>query len=289
MTVRTYTVCPDKRFALACPMKYLEGKAGVMTIDSICAKPTSVGNVSRANTTASPSDPVELSVVIPCYQEATRIGKSLELIRDDLDRRGLGSWEVIVVDDGSTDGTAERADGLDPRVSVMRLPVNRGKGAAVRAGILRARGRYRLMTDADLATPIEELDRLMAAIQSGADIAIGRRTGPYSRVRQHQPWYRQLMGKIFNLTGRLMFGIPYQDTQCGFKLFTARAASEIFRRTRIDRFAFDFECILIARQLRLKIAQCYVLWNHVEGSRVRLFADSASMFFSLVRLRLGLY
>ncbi len=235
------------------------------------------------------TDQIELSVVIPCYQERDRILGSLRTICADLEGRGLTGWEVIVVDDGSSDGTADLVQGFDPRVQLIRFPVNRGKGAAVRAGMLAARGRFRLMTDADLATPFTEIDRLLKSVTSGADIAIGRRTGPHSRVQFPQPWYRQIMGKVFNLVGRLMFNVRYQDTQCGFKLFTEYSAEAIFSRTRIDRFAFDFECILLARELRLRVAESYVLWNHVEGSRVRLFADSASMFFSLVRLRFGFH
>ncbi len=227
----------------------------------------------------------DLSIVIPCYQEAGRIVDSLHTICAELDTLPKADAEVLVVDDGSSDGTADAADGVDPRVRVIRLPENQGKGAAVRTGMLAAQGRLRLMTDADLATPIQEMHRLLAAMDRGADIAIGRRTGPYSRVSEPQPWYRQTMGRIFNLIAQLLFNVRYQDTQCGFKLFTADAAEAIFRRTRTDRFAFDFECILLARRLGLKVVQCYVLWRHVEGSRVRLFADSASMFWSLLKLR----
>ena len=231
------------------------------------------------------SDPPAMSVIVPCYQEADRVAASVRTICAELECRFAASWEVLVVDDGSTDGTAACVDGIHVRVRVMSLPFNRGKGAAVRAGTLAARGRLRLMTDADLATPFKEIDRLVAAIQRGADVAIGRRTGPYSRVQFPQPWYRQTMGKIFNLVARLLFDVRYQDTQCGFKLFTDRAAEEIFSRTRVDRFAFDLEALLIARERRLKVAECYVLWNHVEGSRVRIIADSISMFMTLIRLR----
>ncbi len=235
------------------------------------------------------SCPLDLSVVMPCYQEAERIVGSIEAIHAELDRREGLRWEIVAVDDGSTDGTAGLIERTDPRIRLIRQPVNCGKGAAVRTGMLAARGRLRLMTDADLATPIGELDRLIAAVEGGADIAIGRRTGPHSRVRHRQPWYRQTMGKTFNLVGRLMFNVRYQDTQCGFKLFTGPAAEAVFRRTRVDRFAFDFECLLLARKLGLKVAECYVLWNHVEGSRVRLIADSVSMFLSLFKLRLDLH
>ena len=234
-------------------------------------------------------DAPDMSVIVPCYQEAERILASIEAITANLSGRYPNGWEIIVVDDGSSDGTAELVNGFDPRVRVVRLPANRGKGAAVRTGMLAARGRLRLMTDADLATPIEELDRLVGMTATGADVVIGRRTGPHTRVRMPQPWYRQTMGKVFNLVGRLLFNVRYQDTQCGFKLFTDCAAEAIFRRTRVDRFAFDFECILLARQLGLEVAECYVLWNHVEGSRVRLVADSASMFFSLLRLRFDIH
>lgn len=243
---------------------------------------------SRPRAAAACAEP-DVSVVVPCYQEAERIVASLEAIRRHLDSCFAGRWEVVIVDDGSTDGTAGVVDGTDPRVRLIRFPSNRGKGAAVRAGMLAARGRLRLMSDADLATPIEELARLVDSARRGADIVIGRRTGPRSRVTFRQPWYRQTMGKVFNLVGRLMFNVPYQDTQCGFKLFTDRAAEAVFRRCRINRFAFDFECLLLARQLGLKVAECYVLWTHVERSRVRLVADSASMFLSLLKLRVGIH
>ena len=260
-----------------------------MTNALTAQKPHPVGSPEPGGGAASASSPLDLSVVVPCYQEAERIVGSIEAIHAELDRRKELRWEIVAVDDGSTDGTAALVERTDPRVRVIRQPVNRGKGAAVRTGMLAAQGRLRLMTDADLATPIGELYRLVAAVEAGADIAIGRRTGPHSRVRHRQPWYRQTMGKTFNLVGRLMFNVRYQDTQCGFKLFTGPAAEAVFGRTRIDRFAFDFECLLLARELGLKVAECYVLWNHVEGSRVRLFADSASMFFSLLKLRLGLH
>jgi len=214
---------------------------------------------------------------------------TLRTIRKDLDSRNLGGWEIVVVDDGSTDGSADLVNGLDPRIRVIRFPANRGKGAAVRAGMLAACGRWRLMTDADLATPIEEIGRLISAMKAGADVVIGRRTGPRSRVRTPQPWYRRTMGKMFNLFMRLLFNLNYQDTQCGFKLFTARAAGEIFPRCRVNRFAFDLECLLLARQLGFRVAERYVVWDHVERSRVRLIADSASMLLSLVRLRLGIH
>jgi dolichyl-phosphate beta-glucosyltransferase len=247
-----------------------------------------LGVPANAPSHPGPPEPVTLSIIIPCYQEGHRIINSIRTICAEMVRRSVQGWEVIVVDDGSSDDTARRVDGTHPRVRVIRMPVNRGKGAAVRTGMLAARGRLRLMTDADLSTPIAEVGRLIEAVNNGADIVIGRRTGPRSRVRRHQPWYRELMGKIFNLFIRLMFNVRYEDTQCGFKLFTDRAAWEIFRRAKVDRFAFDFECLLLARELRLKVSECYVLWDHVEPSSVRVFTDSAGMLVTLVRLRLGL-
>ncbi len=242
---------------------------------------------SRGDARGRAADEVDLSVIVPCYQEADRIRGTVDTIAGATTARFGSAWEIIVVDDGSRDDTADRARDIGPRVRVHRLPENRGKGAAVREGMLAARGRLRLMTDADLSTPIDEVDCLMAAIGRGADIAIGRRTGPYSRVVTRQPLYRQTMGRTFNLIGRLLFDLRYQDTQCGFKLFTSRAAEAIFSRTRVNRFAFDFECVLLARELGFRIEECYVLWEHREGSRVRLFRDSFSMLTSLAGLWLS--
>ena len=225
----------------------------------------------------------DLSVVVPAFDEEARLGPTLERI---------GPWcrvhhpehEILVVDDGSRDRTAEVARAV-PGVTVLELGRNRGKGAAVRAGMLAAAGRRVLFSDADLATPIEELAKLWAELDRGADIAIASRALPGADIRTRQHPARELMGRTFNLMVRALVMGGIKDTQCGFKLFTGEAARDLFGRSTVDGFAFDVEILWLARG-RYRIAEVPVVWHHVDESKVSPGTDAARMFIDIARLRL---
>jgi dolichyl-phosphate beta-glucosyltransferase len=227
----------------------------------------------------------DLSVVVPAYNEAVRLPPTLRRLRDWLVGSG-SSHEIVVVDDGSTDGTAEaaRAAGGD-RLVLLRHEPNRGKGYAVRRGMLAATGARRLMTDADLSTPIEVLPRLMAELDRGADVAIGSRAVAGARIEIHQPAYREAMGRVFNGLVLVLLLPGLHDTQCGFKLFTAGAAEAAFGRTRLDGFSFDVEALYAARRRGLRIAAVPVVWRNDAASRVSLGGGGAA-FVDLLRIRL---
>ncbi len=228
-----------------------------------------------------------LSVVIPAYDEALRLGPTVRRVREHLEARG-GAWELIVVDDGSRDATVEvarEAAGGDPRIRVIEQGANRGKGAAVRAGMLAARCDRALFSDADLATPIEELAKLEARLDAGADVAIASRALPDSDIRTRQHPARELMGRTFNVMVRTLLLGGIRDTQCGFKLFTRAAAHDLFGRATVDGFAFDVEVLWLARGV-YRIDEVPVVWRHVEESKVSPGTDAARMFADIVRLRL---
>jgi len=232
-----------------------------------------------------------LSVVVPAYNEADRLPGSLARIREFLE--ATPKWlpaQVLVVDDGSRDGTAAVVQELraapEVRVAVMRLAANRGKGAAVRAGLAAATGRMVLVSDADLAAPIEEIDVLAAA---GADVAVGSRALRRELISVRQPPQRDHLGRLFNLYLRALGLTQLHDTQCGFKLIEGRLARELAGHLRLERFAFDVELLARAVRLGATVVEVPVRWRHVEASRVRPLRDGLRMVWDATRLRWWLW
>jgi len=223
----------------------------------------------------------DLSVIIPAYNEALRLPPTLEKIRAHL---AGSSYDLLVVDDGSQDDTASRAEAAGARV--VRNDGNRGKGYSVRRGMLMAQGARRLMCDADLSTPIEELGRLRARMDEGYDVVIASRALPESRIEIRQPWHRETMGRVFNLCVRLLALPGLHDTQCGFKLFTAGAAEAAFTAALLDGFSFDVEALFIARRRGFRIAEVPVVWRNDEATRVDTFKGAVA-FADLLRIRLN--
>ena len=227
------------------------------------------------------------SIVIPAYNEAARLGATLQRV---LAYGANQAWnvEIIVVNDGSRDNTAEIIRGYtekNPNLRLLENPGNRGKGYSIRHGMLNATGDVLLFSDADLSSPIEEAPKLLAAIEAGADVAIGSRWLQSNLQTQRQPLYRQLFGRIFNIALRLILGLSYSDTQCGFKAFTRRAAQSTFTRQKIERWGFDPELLFLARRFGIKVAEIPVEWGHREGSRISYFRDGLRMFEEILRVR----
>jgi dolichyl-phosphate beta-glucosyltransferase len=227
-----------------------------------------------------------LSVIIPAYNEEQRIGNTLRAIHAYLQQQPY-SAEIIVVDDGSHDGTASLVRTFDttPPICLLQNDRNRGKGFSVRQGFLHARGEYLLFSDADLSTPIEEVETLLAALYESCDIAIGSRALPGSRVEVHQPWYRENMGRLFNLFVQALAVPGIHDTQCGFKCFGREAARAICQRMTTERFGFDVEMLYLARRLGYRVREVPVVWRNSPQSRVRVWRDSICMITELLRIR----
>ena len=228
-----------------------------------------------------------LSIVIPAYNEEKRLPSSLDQVLSYV----LGRYEfieVLVVDDGSKDGTAQcvrQYAKTHPSVRLLQNPGNRGKGYAVRHGMLEAKGEWILSTDADLSAPISELDRLFeAASRGGAQVAIGSRALDRSLIGVHQPAGREYAGRVFNFVMRLITGLPFVDTQCGFKLYESTAARRIFSKQQLDGFGFDVEDLFIAKLLGVKVVEVPVRWNNVEGTKVSLM-NGLNSFLDPMRVR----
>lgn len=232
-----------------------------------------------------------VSIIVPAYNEAKRLSGSLEAIVKHLEAQDFES-ELIVVDDGSSDDTAEIArqsfDSLRSNIStrVIRYEANRGKGFAVRTGLLAAGGDIALFSDADLSTPISEMEKLIAPIENGAaDVTFGSRALDRSLIGTHQPWRREQGGKVFNLVVRAFIGLPFWDTQCGFKAFRTKTFKPILEVAKIDRFGFDVELLFVAHRLGLRLREIPVRWNHCEGSKVNVLRDSWRMFNEVREVR----
>ncbi len=227
------------------------------------------------------------SIVIPAYNEAARIGTALEQVVACIHQRGW-SAEVIVVDDGSRDQTAEIVRAFaktHPEVRLLQNPGNHGKGYSVRNGILHSFGEVVMFTDADLSAPIEEADGLFSAIAAGADIAIGSRWLERTRQTIRQPLYRQFFGRCFNGVTRAIMGLPYADTQCGFKAFTRAAAQTIFQLQTIERWGFDPEILFIARKRGYRVDEVAVSWAHDERTRMSYLKDGMRMLQDIAIVR----
>jgi dolichyl-phosphate beta-glucosyltransferase len=227
------------------------------------------------------------SIILPAYNESARIVATLDTI---LAHATQHNWnvEIIVVNDGSSDNTAEIVCEYARKHKVLRLlenPGNRGKGYSVRNGMLQAKGDILLFSDADLSSPIEEADKLFAAIAKGADIAIGSRwVDPHLQIRR-QPLYRRIFGRIFNLALRISLGLRFKDTQCGFKAFTQRSARAIFPLQKIERWGFDPELLYLAKKFGFTISEVPVAWSHREGTRIHPLRDGIRMLGELLKIR----
>lgn len=231
--------------------------------------------------------PPSLSIVIPAYNESARIENALDNVLTCVAERHWNA-EVLVVDDGSSDNTAalvRRSMETHHNLQLIHNEGNRGKGYSVRNGLLQAVGQVVMFTDADLSSPIEEAERLFAALNEGADVAIGSRWLDKQRQTIHQPLYRRFFGRCFNWVTRKVIGLPYKDTQCGFKAFKREAAQTIFRLQTIERWGFDPEILFIARKLKYKVVEVPVTWGHDERSRISYLKDGMKMLEEMAEIR----
>jgi dolichyl-phosphate beta-glucosyltransferase len=232
----------------------------------------------------------ELSIIVPAYNEESRLPRTLTRIRDYFAGRGMNpdQLEILIVDDGSNDGTVQVAEKWArewPSVRVISNGDNRGKGYSVRHGMLEARGRIALFTDADLSSPIEESEKLLAAVNAGNEVAIGSRALDRSLISTHQSRLRELAGMIFNGFVRIFTGLRFADTQCGFKAFVREPSRIVFEQQRIERFGFDPEILFLAKRHGLRTAEVAVRWAHDPATKVHMLRDSVMMFFDLADIR----
>jgi glycosyltransferase involved in cell wall biosynthesis len=227
------------------------------------------------------------SIIIPAYNESQRIAASLDkIIAYTSEQKWL--TEILVVNDGSRDNTTDIVREYaksHPQVRLIENPGNRGKGYTVRHGMSQATGEIFLFTDADLSSPIHESKKLFAAIQAGADVAIGSRWLQAELQTERQPLHRQLFGRVFNLLLRIILGLKYKDTQCGFKAFTRKAALSLFPRQRIERWGFDPELLFLSQKYGLQIAEVPVEWAHDDRSKINPVVDGFKMFTEMLRIR----
>ena len=229
--------------------------------------------------------PISVSIVVPAYNEAARIGSTLATLCEHMQQRPW-DWEIRVVDDGSTDRTASIADTFaaeEPRLIVQREP-HRGKGGAVKAGMLAARGAYRFMCDADLSMPIEELKWFLPPLAADFDIAIGTREGASAR-RVGEPVHRHVVGRLFNAAVQALVLRGINDSQCGFKMFTAAAVGAVFPFVTVEGWAFDVEALAIARAKQLRIVEVPIEWHYRSDSRLFMLRDGTGMLREVLRVK----
>lgn len=228
-----------------------------------------------------------LSLVVPAYNEEVRLRGSLPAVLEYLGRQPY-TWELIVVDDGSCDRTGEvvrELGGRAPNIRVLRNEPNRGKGYSIRRGMLEARGEYRLFSDADFSTPIEEVEKFWQAVAEGYEVVIGSRGLADSELIVRQNFLRESMGRVFNKLVRWMLLPGIYDTQCGFKLFSARAAEYVFAHQTLEGFAFDVEILYLARRAGLRVKEVPIRWINSPATKVSPLRDAVRMFVDLLELR----
>jgi dolichyl-phosphate beta-glucosyltransferase len=229
-----------------------------------------------------------ISIIIAAYNEENRITLSLFKIKDYMHNQGL-DHEIIVVDDGSNDRTSEVVRGVTPDIPhlrVIRYEVNRGKGYALKTGVLASKGDVVLLSDADLSTPIEELSKLLPLIKDNScEVVIGSRALILSDIVKKQPWWRQNMGKIFNKIVKFIVLDDFQDTQCGFKIFSGDIGRSLFRESVVERFAYDVEILARAKKKGYRIQEVPIRWINSPESRVNPLKDSFQMVFDLLKIR----
>lgn len=231
-----------------------------------------------------------ISIIVPAYEEQARLGDSVRQILAYVERGKL-SAELIIVDDGSKDNTAGIAESAasdypDLPSEIIRYETNRGKGFAVKTGLLAARAPLAVFSDADLSTPIEELPKLVEPIERGEyDVTFGSRALDRRLIGEHQPWRREQGGKVMNLIIKTMSGLPFADTQCGFKAFDMKKFRPLLEKMTVDRFGFDVEFLFVAAYHNLRLKEIPVRWNNVEGSKVNVLRDTRRMFTELNQIR----
>jgi len=229
----------------------------------------------------------QYGIIIPAYNESARLARTLDRVLEYVKSQGWAA-EIIVVDDGSKDETAAIAEAYSrshPGLRLLNNPGNRGKGYSVRNGMLHATADFLLFTDADLSSPIEEAGKLFTALRSGADIAIGSRWLQPELQVQRQSRLRQIYGRIFNLMLKIVLGLNFKDTQCGFKAFTRNAAQTVFPMQKVERWGFDPELLFLARRAGLKVKEVPVAWSHDEGTRIHPVRDGMHMFGEVLAVR----
>jgi len=229
-----------------------------------------------------------LSVIIPAYNEEKRLLSTLSKICAYLSTKGF-PYEIIVVDDGSTDNTLQIIKNFassDKHIILLVNELNRGKGYSVRKGMLSARGEYVFFTDADLSTPIEEIEKCLPHLINGYDVVIGSRSMPGSDIIIHQPWYREKMGKIFNFMVNMVLLKGIIDTQCGFKGFKREVVKTVFSRCKIDGFSFDVEALYLSRKYNFKIKEIPIRWENSALSKVSPIKHSLQMFRDLIGIKI---
>ena len=227
------------------------------------------------------------SFILPAYNESERLSESIPKVLQYVHERGFAA-EIIVVNDGSTDKTAEVVRQFavsNSMIVLLENPGNRGKGYSVRNGMLNARAEVALFTDADLSSPITEADKLFGALSAGADVAIGSRWLQRELQTERQPLMRQLYGRLFNLELRVVLGLRYKDTQCGFKAFNRRAIDTVFTRQRIERWGFDPELLFLADKFKLKTLEVAVEWAHDHRSKIHPVRDGLRMGMEVLKIR----